>query len=1128
MKKSIRFAKFIVLLCLAGSFMASVQAAPYGPKGRPIRWTQPSGAKLELRVFGDDLYARTETQDGYTVVFDQASATYFYAHRSSDRTELLATNIPADAPPPPTVATHLEVSPEIIAKKRAFTLKEWDGGRSTRWRNRVRAARGRTAAGSQMAPAKAAAPLNGNVRGLTIIVQFPDDPATTGDAGVRFPASPAKIERMMNAAEYREDGNAGSVREYFLDQSGKKLNYTQVISPLITLPNPKDFYNFADYPRNSQFRGALEAGNLLLNDALDALVSQGFNFGNLTVGDDGTVLGTNIFFAGADSGAWALGLWPHQASLYTERTVGTGRAIFRYQITNVPNAQPTIGTFIHESGHLLLDFPDLYDYGYESEGVGQHCLMGSGNYNDDERTPAPINISFKDVLGWAKVTDINPNDSLIAKLPSTGNVGYRIVNPDAPEEYFIVENRGVGDRWAAGCPDQGLMIWHIDNATIGNDSEEMLPDQHYQVSLEQADGLFDLESGANRGDNGDLFDVNTQTFGDLTTPDAAWWDRSESGLLVRAQSPPGAEMKVQFGPVPVNTILVLSPDGNETLFANTRVPITWEATIRGNVRIELLANEHVVSVIADKTANDGVFSWTVPAGIPVGTKYRIRIRSLTNPVAASDVSNDFFSVIPGNFPLDGEVPFGWKKAKGAHAGWEVADAAAYEGKFSMVSRPIGDGKRASVSYTSDFHAGKLTFYVKTSTEEDYDRFYFLLDGERVTLNGSTTGISGDQEWQFVSVNVPDGRHTLTWTYAKDDSFGSQIDRCWIDGVVLPRESQEIVVRGRKGAELTSRRSAVKFPATPVSRSSRVQLLRIVNSGNATLRGIKASISGGSAGSFEILRPPAKTELKKGEFTSLTVRFTPKKPGKLRTLLRIDSNDSNENPFYLPLSGKARPIPVIRVFQPALTELLDNRATVRFSNARVGGGSAKTFTIHNTGRVALKNIQMVKLGRDRQDFIVGPLGVRELAPGELTTFKVYFRPGAARLHRVELLIRSNDLRRSPFNVDLVGTGVRGGAKASPQNVLVSAKANQASAAARLTTVQSIAAIEGEKFRTLTVVKPEDVAQTVVIEVSGDRVHWFSGARHTTILHDNARILKARDNTPLDGEGNRHIRHRILNR
>ena len=49
---------------------------------------------------------------------------------------------------------------------------------------------------------------------------------------------------------------------------------------------------------------------------------------------------------------------------------------YRYQMTDMRDAL-LLRTFCHENGHMICDFPDLYDYGYESKGTGRYCLMSS-------------------------------------------------------------------------------------------------------------------------------------------------------------------------------------------------------------------------------------------------------------------------------------------------------------------------------------------------------------------------------------------------------------------------------------------------------------------------------------------------------------------------------------------------------------------------------------------------------------------------------------------------------------------------------------------------------------------------------------------------------------------------------
>ena len=81
-------------------------------------------------------------------------------------------------------------------------------------------------------------------------------------------------------------------------------------------------------------------------------------------------------------------------------------------------------------------------------------------------------------------------------------------------------------------PDEGLAIWHVDEDG-SNNNEHMTPDSHYELSLEQADGRFSLEtSSGHPGDETDLYGQGTNRFGDTTTPSSRWWDGTASNLEI--------------------------------------------------------------------------------------------------------------------------------------------------------------------------------------------------------------------------------------------------------------------------------------------------------------------------------------------------------------------------------------------------------------------------------------------------------------------------------------------------------------------------------------------------------------------------------------------------------------------
>ncbi|RYD42455.1 MAG: M6 family metalloprotease domain-containing protein, partial [Verrucomicrobiaceae bacterium] len=571
----------------------------------------------------------------------------------------------------------------------------------------------------------------------------------------------------------------------FYDQSLGNLTYTQVVTKVITLPRARNYYNFSDYPTNTIFRG--NAGQTLLNDAITELQKDtSFDFTQLSVDENGFVLATNIFFAGPDSGRWSRGLWPHMSGLGgMGRNVGTAANPIRinaYQITNLNNTRPVLSVFCHENGHLLLGYPDLYDYEGDSAGAGSHCLMAYGGSNNGGRTPSPINVFFKDMSGWADVTNMTPSQFRTISLTTTGNKAVRVRKPGTPTEYFMVENRGTGDRWADHSVAKGIAIWHIDETKNGNSEQDMTEESHFQVSLEQADGQFHLERNLNAGDANDLFSLSTPNFNTRTVPNSRWWNGRSSGVEIKVLTAVGASTDVLIGSVLPNTIVLDSPKGGETIYPGTKFKIHWRANIKGDVRIDLLKGTKVHSMISSVEKNDGEFEWQVPSGLEKGDDYKVRIRSLTNTVPAVITSATPFTVTDATFPVAKSMPHGWFKPASADSGWMVTNSGAYEGTHSLVTKKTGDGRVAGIAYRSNFKEGRVGFYMRVSSEQGFDYGRFYINGVRQSTDPikGGLGLSGNTGWQYFSFPVTAGTHTFMWTFEKDDSYGGLQDKVWLD------------------------------------------------------------------------------------------------------------------------------------------------------------------------------------------------------------------------------------------------------------------------------------------------------------------------------------------------------------
>ena len=68
---------------------------------------------------------------------------------------------------------------------------------------------------------------------------------------------------------------------------------------------------------------------------------------------------------------------------------------------------------------------------------------------------------------------------------------------------------------------------------------------------------------------------------------------------------------------------------------------------------------------------------------------------------------------------------------------------------------------------------------------------FYIDGEIQDLDTtrSDTRLSGDLDWQIVSIPISAGEHTLVFEYTKDGSVSSNSDSVWVDDVTLPLSTE---------------------------------------------------------------------------------------------------------------------------------------------------------------------------------------------------------------------------------------------------------------------------------------------------------------------------------------------------
>ncbi|HXV80433.1 MAG TPA: M6 family metalloprotease domain-containing protein [Candidatus Binatia bacterium] len=487
--------------------------------GKTFTFTQPDGTKIQVRGWGDQHYAVFETMDGYTVVKNPSTGFYEVAQLSNDATRL------EPAPGPrgnldggrAGVPAGLRINREA-ARARGIEGAQRMGGRrcdQRREQRKMLARAARALGGPLSAPPQRATV--GDFVGLCLLIDFSDEPGTI---------SRNEVENFCNQPGYTGFGNSGSVSDYFRDNSIGRCRYTNIVADYYRAQHPKTYYTDPTIPQGVRARE-------LIVEALTDLKAQGFDFTPLTADSGGFVYAMNVYYAGEVVNNWAEGLWPHAWHLATPVLLAPGKSAYDYQFTDM-SQQLSLGTFCHENGHMLCDYPDLYDYGSESSGVGAYCLMCAGG-NINEKNPANISAYLKRLSGWARnVTAIQHNQQIDL---ASGQNDFAIFAKNNGE-YFIVENRRKNGR-DASLPDEGLAIWHVDEDG-DNSNEQMTPSQHYELSLKQADGNFHLERSPHHyGDATDLYGEANTRFADSTSPNSKWWDGMMSNLDIFEISAPG-------------------------------------------------------------------------------------------------------------------------------------------------------------------------------------------------------------------------------------------------------------------------------------------------------------------------------------------------------------------------------------------------------------------------------------------------------------------------------------------------------------------------------------------------------------------------------------------------------------
>ena len=328
----------------------------------------------------------------------------------------------------------------------------------------------------------------------------------------------------------------------------------------------------------------------------------------------------------------------------------------------------------------------------------------------------------------------------------------------------------------------------------------------------------------------------------------------------------------------------------------------------------------------------------------------------------------------------------------------------------------GNATPASVWFRYDAtEAGTVT------VRSQFSNFDTILAAYSGSSLGSLTLLAANddapgQTWSEASFTVAAGQSYHIALDGKAGATGTGVLGFEFSEIVA---APEIVVEQPAATGLVDGVSAVAFGNVNAGATTQ-RVFTIRNTGTADLTGLAATWDGNAAGRFTAGAFGATT-LAPGASTTLTVTFAPVAAGNQSGTLRIASNDADENPFDVTVSGTGVAAE-IAVEQPANTGLTDGVSGINFGNVNLGVAAPLTFTIRNTGNAAMTGLAATVDGSNAAEFVAGALGATTLNPGQSTTVTVTFTPAAAGARTAALHIASNDPDENPFDIAMSGTGV----------------------------------------------------------------------------------------------------------
>lgn len=281
-------------------------------------------------------------------------------------------------------------------------------------------------------------------------------------------------------------------------------------------------------------------------------------------------------------------IWSHFTQFDTPISLPNSMLIEHYTMASLQTGSSGVGTMIHEMLHQMgaVDLYPVHDeVGFQAwKGPGDWDIMASGNWNGGGRWPAMPTGANMELLRPERIETLDLQWPSTASAPCIGpsilmegitEGGHVLKIPINDNESVFIEHRS-DSGYDSRLPGHGILVSYQDLSVGDFERNEVNTNPHQPwLKVIEADNGYDLVSGANQGEESDLF-RNGTSFGAHGVE-----IRSHDGILVPWTATVHGEenLSVSFSAEACTPPFELDlADHGATLLRNEHIPIDLSGT----------------------------------------------------------------------------------------------------------------------------------------------------------------------------------------------------------------------------------------------------------------------------------------------------------------------------------------------------------------------------------------------------------------------------------------------------------------------------------------------------------------------------------------------------------------------